>query len=170
MPGKERIFTMKKTLTTLAAALCIAGANAFELDCTFDKKQPAGLSISGTVQQENGASVLVNDKGYYIGILTFTGEEGAGGTLTLDLTTTGNPPSSLGVILHEKQANGKLKALSHLAWMRKITADKYQTVTLKIAPGTFKAGKKYDIYFYRSNQKGALKIKRIQFKTTPAAK
>ena len=160
---------MKKTLMTLAAALCVAGANAFELDCTFDKKQPAGLSISGTVLQEDDTAVLVNDKGYYIGILAFKAEEDAGGELILDISTSGNPPSQLGVILHEKLDNGKLKALKHLAWHRKITADKFQTVTIKIDPGTLKAGKKYDIYFYRSNKKGALKLKRVQFKTTSAA-
>ncbi len=160
---------MKKVLMSLAAALCFAGVNAFELDCTFDKKQPAGLNLSGTVQQENGASVLINNKNYYIGILTFAGEDGAGGTLTLDLSAEGNPASLLGVILYEKQANGKLKLMKHLAWQRKVAQDKYETVTINIAPGTFKAGQKYDIYFYRSNQKGSLKIKRLQFKTTPAA-
>jgi hypothetical protein len=161
---------MNKVLMSLAAALCIAGVNAVELDCTFDKKQPAGVSIQGKIQQEDGASVLVNENGYYIGILSFVAEEGVSGTLTMDLTTTGNPASLLGVILHEKQDNGKLKAVKHLAWHRKIAQDKYQTITFNIAPELLKTGKKYDIYFYRSNQKGALKIKRIQLKTTPVAK
>ena len=66
---------MKKVLMTLAASLCIAGANAIELDCTFDKKMPAGVSMYGTVQQENGTSVAVNDKGYYISIIRFAGEK-----------------------------------------------------------------------------------------------
>lgn len=154
---------------TLAASLCIAGANAIELDCTFDKKMPAGVSMYGTVQQENGTSVAVNDKGYYISIIRFAGEKDVSGALTLEVSTAGNPPSQLGIILFEN-ANGKLKPLKHLTWARKVAQDKYEKLTFNIASGIINEGKKYEIYVYRSNQKGALKMKRIQFKTTPAAK
>lgn len=161
---------MKKVLMTLAATLCIAGANAIELDCTFDKKQPAGVSFTGTVKQENGASVMVNDKSYYVGILSFTADKNAGATLSIEISTTGNPASQLGIILLEKQANGKLKPIKHLTWARNLAKDKYENLKYTIAPGILKEGQKYDIYVYRSNQKGTLKLKRINFKTTPAAK
>ena len=160
---------MKKAFLTLTAALSIAAVNAFELNCTFDKAQPAGIKLTGTVQQENGASVLVNDKNYYIGIASFTADKNAGGELTIELSAAGTPAAQLGIILHENN-NGKLKALQHLAWMRKVSADKYDKMVFKIAPGMLTEGKKYDIYFYRSNQKGALKIKQINIKTMPAAK
>lgn len=160
---------MKKVLLTLAATLSIAAANAFELNCTFDKEQPAGIKMNGTVQKENNASVLVNDKNYYIGIASFVADKNAGGELTLELTAAGNPASQLGVILFENNS-GKLKTLKHLAWMRKVATDKYEKLTFKIAPGMLAEGKKYDIYFYRSNQKGALKVKQINIKTIPAAK
>ena len=137
----------------------------------FESLYPASDALTKQVQRAVKAMDMPKDEnGYYIGILSFVAEEGVSGTLTMDLTTTGNPASLLGVILHEKQDNGKLKAVKHLAWHRKVAQDKYQTLTFNIAPELLKAGKKYDIYFYRSNQKGALKIKRVQFKTTPVAK
>ena len=154
---------------SLAAALCIAGVNAVELDCTFDKKLPAGVSINGNLQQEDGTTVLVNENKYYSMIVTFPGEDNVTGTLTIELTSAGNPAGMLGIILHEQLSNGKTKQLKNYAWMRKVAQDKYQTMTFTIAPEMLKAGKKYSIYFYR-NGKGALKIKRVQFKTTPVAK
>ena len=160
---------MKKVFLTLAASLSIAAANAVELNCTFDKAQPAGIKMSGTVQQDNGVSVLVSDKGYYIGIASFVADKNAGAELTVELTSAGTPAAQLGIILHENN-NGKLKALKHLAWMRKVSSDKYDKMVFKIAPEMLTEGKKYDIYFYRSNQKGALKIKQINIKTIPAVK
>lgn len=160
---------MKKALLTLAATLSLAAVNAVELNCTFDKKQPAGISILGTVQQDNGASVLFNDKNYYIGIASFIADKNAGGELTIELKAEGNPASKLGVILFENN-KGKLKSLKHLAWMRTVATDKYEKLTLKIPAGMLSEGQKYDIYFYRSNQKGALKVKQINVKTIPAAK
>lgn len=160
---------MNKLFSTLAVMLCLTAVKAVELNCTFDKKLPAGASISGTVQQENGTSVMVNDKTYFVGILAFDGEEGAGGTLEFDISTSGEPASKLGVILYQKE-NGKLKRLATPAWMRNIPKDKYTKMTFNFKPGTFKANQKYEIYFYRSNQKGAMKLKQVLFKTVTAAK
>ena len=161
---------MKKLLAFVVVVLCCACLEAFEIDCDFSGKLPAGLNVSGTVQQENGVSVLVNDSKYVVGILGFAGEEGAGGTLTLSLTTTGDVPSKLGVILYQKEKGGKLNRISTPAWLKTIPTDEYTEMTFAIKEGTFKADANYQLYFYRANQKGVLKLKHLSFKTIPAAK
>ncbi len=161
---------MNKIFSILAVVVLSVSLKAVEIDLAFDKKMPAGVSVQGTVQQEDGASVLVNDKNYYVGIIPFDGEEGVGGTLEFELKSAGEPAGQLGIILFQNE-NGKLKTVSMPTWMRKVPSDKYTKLTFNFKPGTFKAGQKYQIYFYRSNQKGTLKFKRVLFKTAaPAAK
>ena len=168
---------MNKIFSILAIVVLSVSLKAVEIDLAFDKKMPAGVSVQGTVQQEDGASVLVNDKNYYVGIIPFDGEEGVGGTLEFELKSAGEPAGQLGIITDMEvlrsiaYENGKLKTVSMPTWMRKVPSDKYTKLTFNFKPGTFKAGQKYQIYFYRSNQKGTLKFKRVLFKTAaPAAK
>lgn len=160
---------MKKTLLTLAvAALSCVCANAVELNFQFDKKFPAGSFINGTVQQENGASVIVNNKRYDVGYFSFTGEKISNAVMKIEVSSEGNPATTLGVILYELGEKSKLKLLKHLTWGRKISTTKYDKFTFNIAPKTIVPGKKYRVYIYRANQKGTLKIKSLNFKTTPA--
>lgn len=161
---------MKKAILTLAAAVfTCAAANAIEMNWQPGKKVP-GADIFGKVQKDAGTSVLVKADGYYFAILKFKGEKDAGGNLELELATTGNPASQLGIILYERDAKKKLQRVVTPAWAKNISKDKYTKMTFKIAPKTFKAGKNYEMYLYRSNQKGTLKLKSLIFKTTHAAK
>ena len=161
---------MKTLLAFVVAVLFCTCLKAVDIDCDFSGKLPAGLSMSGTVQQENGVSVMVNDSKYVVGILGFTGEEGAGGILTLAIATTGDVPSKLGIILYQKEKGGKLNRLATPAWLKTIPKDEYTEMTFTVKEGTFKADANYEFYFYRANQKGVLKVKHLSFKTIAPAK
>ena len=159
---------MNKIFSIFAVVCLCVAVKAVEYDVTFDKKAPAGISLQGTVQQENGVSVLVNDKNYWVGIIGFNGEDAAG-TLELELAGTGEPAAQLGIILFQNE-NGKLKNIKMAAWMRKLAKDKFEKLTFNFPAGTIKAGNKYQIYLYRSNQKGTMKLKRIAFKNAAVKK
>ena len=159
---------MNKFFSILAVVCLCAAVKAVEYDVTFDKKTPAGVSVQGTVQQENGVSALVNDKNYWVGIISFDGEDAAG-TLEFEIAAAGEPAAQLGIILFQNE-NGKLKSIKMPTWMRKLPKDKFEKLTFNFPQGTFKAGNKYQIYFYRSNQKGTMKLKRVAFKTAAAQK
>ena len=142
---------------------CSCILSALELNCTFDKKLPAGVSVSGTVQKKNGESVMVNSKNYVAAILRFSGEDNTSGTLELDLMTTGQPPTTLGAILFRKE-NGKLIKISMFAWLKAVPRENYGKMTFHFPPGRFKSGQDYEIYLYRANQKGTLIFRNISFK------
>lgn len=160
---------MNKFFSIFVVALLCVSVKAVEINCTFDQKAPSGVSFYGTVQQEDGVSVLVNDKTYYAGIIAFDGEDNVGGQLEFELKSAGEPAGQFGIIIFRNE-NGKLKNIAMPTWMRKVPADKYTKLTFNLKAGLFKAGEKYQIYFYRSNQKGSLKFKSVSFKTVAPAK
>ena len=160
---------MNKFFSIFVVALLCVSVKAVEINCTFDQKVPAGVSVQGSVQQDDGASVLVNDKNYYVAIIAFNGEDNVGGTLECEIKSAGEPAGQLGIILFQNE-NGKLKNIAMPTWMRKVPSDKYTKLAFNFKPGTFKANQKYQIYLYRSNQKGALMFKSVSFKTVAVEK
>ena len=137
--------------------------NALELNCSFDKPLPTGVSVAGTVQKINSETVKVNSKNYVAAVLNFNGEDNTSGLLELDLMTTGQPPTRLGAILYRKE-NGKLIKISMFAWLKSVPRENFGKMSFKFAPGTFKTGQNYEIYLYRSNQKGTLIFRNITLK------
>lgn len=154
---------MYKFFLLTAFGLFFNIAGALELNCTFDRELPSGVSVAGAVQKENGIPVKVNNKNYVAAIIRFAGEENAKGVLELDLMTEGQPPSSLGAMLYRNE-NGKLVRISTLAWLKGVPRENYGKMTFNFAPGTFKKGQDYEIYLYRANQKGTLKFRKITLK------
>lgn len=142
---------------------CFCVLNALELNCSFDKPLPTGVSVAGTVQKINGETVKVNSKNYVAAVLNFNGEDNTSGLLELDLMTTGQPPTRLGAILYRKE-NGKLIKITMFAWLKNIPRENFGKMSFKFAPGTFKTGQNYEIYLYRSNQKGTLIFRNITLK------
>ena len=155
---------MRIALLFLLSLFFFSAVDALELNCTFDRPLPSNVSVAGTVRNENGTFVKVNDKNYVASVITFIGEENADGILELELATVGQPPSLLGAMLYRKE-NGKLIRMSTLAWLKNVPRESFGTMTFKFAPGTFQKGVEYQIYIYRSNQKGTLKFRKIYFKT-----
>ena len=78
---------MYKFFLLTAFGLFFNIAGALELNCTFDRELPSGVSVAGAVQKENGIPVKVNNKNYVAAIIRFAGEENAKGVLELDLMT-----------------------------------------------------------------------------------
>lgn len=170
---------MNKAFLSAGLFCCLWILNALELNCNFDRELPRGVSVAGTVQKINGETVKVNSQNYVAAVLRFNGEDNASGVLELDLMTTGQPPATLGAILYRNE-NGKLIRISTLAWLKHVPRENFGKMSFKFAPGTFKAGQKYEIYLYRANQKGSLifrnlllkleKVKRtitVNYKNTP---
>ena len=156
---------MNKILPILSIILCGLALQAVEINCTFDKKLPPGVTVNGTIQQENGVFVKVNNKNYVAATIAFNGEENTAGTLELDLATFGTPQTRLGIILYRRAENKKLVPVSTLTWMKVIPSESFGQMTFKFAPGTFQKNTEYQIYLFRANQKGTLKIRKISFKT-----
>ena len=142
---------------------CACILSALELNCSFDKKLPAGVTVNGTVQKMNGTSVMVNSRNYVAAILRFKGEDNTTGILDLDLMTTGQPPTTLGAILFRKE-NGKLIKISMFAWLKAVPRENYGKMTFSFPAGRFKSGQDYEIYLYRANQKGTLIFRNITLK------
>ena len=151
----------------LAGCGCL---NAVDLDCVFDRKLPAGISVAGDTRQENGTAVRVNSKYYVAAVIRFQGESSAAGTLELDLKTTGQPPSQLGVILYFRNAKRQLERISTPAWLKAVPIDSFGQMKFTFPAGRFKTGTEYQIYIYRANQKGTLIFRRISFKTQAGGK
>lgn len=156
---------MNKILPILSIILCCLAFQAVEINCTFDKKLPPGVTVNGTIQQENGVFVKVNNKNYVAATIAFNGEENTAGILDLDLATFGTPQTKLGIILYRRAENKKLVPVSTLTWMKTVPSESFGQMTFKFAPGTFQKDTEYQIYLFRANQKGTLKIRKISFKT-----
>ena len=154
---------MYKSFLLTAILSCSFFVNALELNCTFDRALPKGVTVAGTVQKKDGVSVMVNSKNYVAAMLKFKGEDNTNGTLDLDLMTTGQPPTTLGAILFRKD-KGKLVKISMFAWLKQIPRDSFGKMTFTFPPGRFKSGQDYEIYLYRANQKGTLIFRNITFK------
>lgn len=157
----------------LSAALLLAGCGflpAVELNCVFDRELPAAVSVAGDTRQENGTAVRVNSKNYVAAVIRFDGETSASGSLELDLKTSGQPPSLLGVILYRRNAKRALERISTPAWLKAVPIDSFGQLTFNFPAGTFKSGTEYQIYIYRANQKGTLFFRRITFRTAKTEK
>ena len=154
---------MYKSFLLTAILSCSFFVNALELNCTFDRALPKGVTVAGTVQKKDGVPVMVNSKNYVAAVLKFRGEDNTNGTLELDLMTTGQPPTTLGAILFRKD-KGKLVKISMFAWLKQIPRDSFGKMTFTFPPGRFKSGQDYEIYLYRANQKGTLIFRNITFK------
>ena len=155
---------MKNILITLLTFFTIFSTFSLELKATFDKALPKGISIAGKIVKENSNNVIVNNKNYVAGNITFTCNETSGGSLELELCTVGQPPTLLGGILYKKE-NKKLVRISTLCWLKSIPQESYKKITFNFPLGTFKKGIEYQIYLYRANQKGTLKFKSISLVT-----
>ena len=160
---------MNKIISIISAVLCCCAVKAVELNCTFDKKLPAGVKVNGTLEQENGTSVMVNNKSYVAAIIPFIGEADSEGILEIELATVGEPLSKLGGFLYRRE-NGKLVTVKNFVWLKNVPRDDFGKMTFKFAPGSFQQGTEYQIYLFRANQKGTLKIRSINFKTGKVGK
>lgn len=140
------------------------------MNCVFDRELPEAVSVAGDTRQEDGTAVRVNSKNYVAAIIRFQGESSASGTLELDLKTTGQPPSRLGVILYRRNAKHQLERISTPAWLKAVPIDSFGQLKFDFPAGRFKSGTEYQIYIYRANQKGTLVFRRITFKTRAGGK
>ena len=140
----------------LSVTLFLTGCSlsAVDLNCVFDRELPDAVSVAGDTRQEDGAAVRINSKNYVAAIIRFQGESSASGMLELDLKTTGQPPSRLGVILYRRDAKRVLERISTSAWLKAVPIDSFGQLTFNFPAGTFKSGTEYQIYIYRANQIG----------------
>ena len=155
---------MTRKLFILSTVFTFLLANALELNCSFNKALPKGVSVAGEIINEGSTAIKVNSKNYVAGIISFTLNKDSGGSLELDLCTVGQPPSLLGAILFKKE-NKKLVRLSTLCWLKNVPRESYSKMNFNFPMGVFKKGIEYQIYLYRANQKGTLKFRSIYFKS-----
>ena len=154
---------MYRTILSAGLFFCFCALSALELNCSFDRALPKGVSVAGTVQKMNGEAVKVNNKNYVAAVLEFKGEDNTNGVLELDLMTTGQPPTTLGAILYRKE-KGKLIKISMFAWLKAVPRESFGKMTFTFPAGRFKSGQTYVIYLYRANQKGTLIFRNITLK------
>ena len=153
---------------TLALIAFMTALHAIDLKCDFGKELPKEITTTCPIVDDGGERILNCEK-YVAAVIRFEGEGSAEGVLEMEIMTTGQPPSQLGVILYVHE-DGKLQRLQTLAWLKNVPRDSFDKMNFVFPTGTFKSGKLYDIYLYRANSKGQLKLRSISFRTKAVGK
>ena len=154
--------TKKAAAKAPAQSTAAEGGADLEILCEFGKEIPKAFSTACPIAEENGEHFL-NCERYVAGILSFEGVDGAEAALEMELMAAGQPPARLGVIVFRKDEKGKLVRLSTPAWLQVLPEDSFVKKSFSFPAGTFKSGEKYQIYIYRANGKGQLKMRRLHF-------
>lgn len=142
--------------------LCLLfSGKIFAIEDNSFKANPEKYLLGKTlVEKEQGQSILINDSSYGCAILTFTGE--ANQSYKIEVSAASSDGARIGAIAYYQDE--KLKTLKNMGW-HKILTSNYSTIDFTLSTddlNKLELPRKIIIYFYRSNQKGQLKINDIR--------
>ena len=159
---------MRRLLIILSIVSFGWALQAIDLVCDFGKELPKWITTTCPIVDEGGDHILNCEK-YVAAVIRFEGESSAEGLLEMEIMAAGQPPSQLGIILYDHE-DGKLHRLQTIAWLKNVSRDSFGKMGFVFPAGTFKSGKLYDIYLYRANSMGRLKLRSISFRTKAVGK